>query len=278
MSSQRRARPQRRSATSRLLASPQQFRVQQQQGDFSHTGMHSPPQYLKFDQDHNQGPNNGVGQSLGSRFNQSHGASGGIPPPGSKLVDILMRNEISEKQIIGMNLPNFILKHLSLEEIKDLKVMYDLFDCDHRESLNMNEFTSLLRMLGYGVTSEAEVEQKMEDIDQYNHQVVTFEMLLLFVVSDEHEKQPRDFCDDITHAYKLLMETPPIESNGEVAPSRAKDGKNMTPQTGITKDVLMEKLQISGRDAAEMMAVADLNGDGFVDENEFVKVMKRVLL
>ena len=178
----------------------------------------------------------------------------------SKAIELAKSDGKNKKQFFGMELNDIILKSLTIEEISNLKEVFDAFDMDQRNYLNFNELYTLIQLLGISISKE-ECKRMLLKIDASNSKVIEFEMLLLLIVQIEKDKvSKRDALEELTSFFNQIS----YESKN--------DKISLSSLTSFCKNI---DLKLSQKELIDMMQFADINGDGLIDKYEFVSVFKK---
>ncbi|XP_076814974.1 uncharacterized protein LOC143461089 [Clavelina lepadiformis] len=181
------------------------------------------------------------------------------PAPGKALLTVLQTNEVNEKQFLGMKLPSHIFEQLTIQEIRDLKLVFDAFDVDNSNTIDLKELHRAMRILGFRV-SRNEVRQMMADVDTQNKGEISFSDFLRFII--ERQSDSRDIFEEIRHGFKLFD----TEEHGKITAAAL---RKVCREAGA---------KFSEKEVKDMIEVADQNGDGAVDEEEFLAIMLKTNL
>jgi centrin-1 len=138
-------------------------------------------------------------------------------------------------------------------QMQELREAFDLFDTDGSGTIDTKELQVALRALGFDSKKE-KVRKMIADIDLDGSGTIDFEE---FVEMMTGKMGDRDSPDEIRRVYKLFDD----DETGRISFRNLKRvarelGENMTD----------EELQ-------EMINKADLDGDGEVNEDEFMRIM-----
>mmetsp|Transcript_13981 Transcript_13981/g.30405 ORF Transcript_13981/g.30405 Transcript_13981/m.30405 type:complete len:159 (-) Transcript_13981:51-527(-) len=138
------------------------------------------------------------------------------------------------------------------EQIDEFQETFDLFDADKDKRLNIQELGKLLNALGVNPTMEelksmvADVSEGLESLD--------FDSFLTLM---SRKMKDTDSEEELIEAFKVFDR----DEDGFISARELRDSMNN----------LGEKLQNSEVD--EMIKEADLDGDGQINYDEFVKMM-----
>lgn len=179
--------------------------------------------------------------------------------PSQTLLNVLKKSEVDEKQVLGVRLPNYVFDQLTFQEIRDLKEVFDAFDADKSQTIDMRELYHAMKCLGFNVPRN-EVRDLMSAIDSANQGYINFVDFLLFII--ERQKDSRDVYEEINQAFKLFD----IEGTGKISGETL---RNVCAEAG---------LRLSKKEIKDMIEIADLNGDDEIDENEFRQILMKTNL
>merc|ERR1711887_484731 len=137
-------------------------------------------------------------------------------------------------------------KHgLTQDQVEEIKEAFDLFDTDGSGSIDVNELKVAMKALGMDAKSE-EIRKLINDIDE-------------FLAMMTARKQGEDTREDLLKVFKLFDD----DKTGTVS---FKNLKRVCQELGenMTDDELKE-----------MMDWADKDGDGVLNEDEFINAVMR---
>ncbi|XP_039257620.2 uncharacterized protein LOC120334220 [Styela clava] len=180
-----------------------------------------------------------------------------VPPPpvtGHQLLAALQSNEVNEKEFLGMKISKHIFQHLTTQEIRDLKVVFDTFDVDNSNTIDLKELRRAMKILGFRVTRR-EVKEMMADVDVTNRGCLNFNDFLALVI--ERQSDSRDIFEEIRQAFTVFD----IDGDGKITLSSLKR---------LCRE---HKIRMTEREIRDMIREADHNGDDAVDEDEFIGIM-----
>ncbi|XP_034969111.1 uncharacterized protein LOC118084009 [Zootoca vivipara] len=151
------------------------------------------------------------------------------------------------------------LKHeLSEEQKQEVREAFDLFDTDGSGTIDVKELKVAMRALGFEPKKE-EVRKMVADIGKEGSGVIEFEDFLTMMTQKMSEK---DTKEEILKAFRLFDD----DGTGKIS---FKNLKRVSKELG--ENLTDEELQ-------EMIDEADRNGDGEIDEEEFLRIMKKTSL
>ncbi|XP_045162842.1 uncharacterized protein LOC123527449 [Mercenaria mercenaria] len=176
------------------------------------------------------------------------------PKPGEQLVKLLTSHPVDEKEIHGVKVSTRILDNLTPQEIRDLRVVFELFDLNNDGYLAPPELRRAMKALGFKVSRE-EAKQLATDGSLKGLGMLDFNEYLETVI--DRQGDSRDMYDEILKGFSMF--------------DHMKKGS-------ITYDDLQKSCEEAGirfteRELEEMMEEADINGDGHVDQSEFIRIM-----
>jgi len=139
------------------------------------------------------------------------------------------------------------------ERISEFREAFALFDKDGDGTITTKELGEMMRSLGQSPT-EAELRDMINEVDEDGNGTIEFNE---FRAMMERKTRDADPEDELREAFKLFD----------------KDGSG-TISTSELREV-MKSLgeQLTNGEVEEMMREADVDGDGQIDFNEFVKMM-----
>merc|ERR1712071_693743 len=141
-------------------------------------------------------------------------------------------------------------KELSEEQKQEIKEAFDLFDTDGSGEIDSKELKVAMRALGFEPKKE-EIQKMISDVDDDGSGTIGYEEIL-----------NRDPKDEILKAFRLFDD----DETGKIS---FKNLKRVAKELG--ERMTDEELQ-------EMIDEADRDGDGEVDEEEFLRIMKKTNL
>merc|ERR1711957_996345 len=137
------------------------------------------------------------------------------------------------------------------QEIKEIEEAFSLFDADNSGMIDGTELKTAMEALGFKPKRE-EIKKMLADIDKDgNGTIEAGEFMELMTAKDDMIKAFGLFDDDSTG--KISM----------------KNLKRVAAELGET---------MSDDDLKEMMTMGDTDGDGEVNQDEFLKIMQAVNL
>jgi calmodulin len=143
--------------------------------------------------------------------------------------------------------------HLTEEQIAEFKEAFQIFDKDGDGLITTKELGTIMRSLGQTL-SEEELKTIIEEVDHDKSGTIDFQEFLELMAWKMKEI---DIEDELIEAFKVFDR----DGNGLIS---AHELRFVMSSAG-------EKL--SEEDIEEMIREADENGDGYIDYEEFVRMM-----
>jgi centrin-2/centrin-1 len=147
---------------------------------------------------------------------------------------------------------------LTDEQKQEIKEAFDLFDTDGSESIDAKELKVAMRALGFEPKKE-EIKKMISDIDKDGSGSINFNEFLTMMTSKMSE---RDSREEILKAFRLFDD----DETGKIT---LKNLRRVAKEIG--ENMTDEELQ-------EMIEEADRDGDGEIDQDEFLRIMKKTSL
>merc|ERR1711865_114897 len=145
---------------------------------------------------------------------------------------------------------------LTAEQKAEVKEAFELFDTDGSGAIDAKELKVAMRALGFEPKKE-EIKRMITDLDRDGDSTIDLEEFMALMAGKMSDK---DSKDDIVKAFRLFDD----DETGKVS------FKNL-------KRVSKELGEAMGDDELqEMIDEADTDGDGEVNEEEFLKIMKKI--
>ncbi|XP_044285004.1 caltractin isoform X1 [Varanus komodoensis] len=188
-------------------------------------------------------------------------------------------------------------QELSEEQKQEIREAFDLFDTDGSGSIDVKELKVAMRALGFEPKKE-EIRTMIADIGKEGSSTIDFEDFLTMMTKKMSEK---DSKEEIMKAFRLFDD----DGTGKISFKNLKRvskelGENLTDEElqvanwdirhisagrpfhslGAPTEKVESKLQkiISRRPWQEMIDEADRDGDGEINEQEFLRIMKKTSL
>nr|XP_048280620.1 centrin-4 isoform X1 [Myodes glareolus]XP_048280621.1 centrin-4 isoform X2 [Myodes glareolus] len=147
---------------------------------------------------------------------------------------------------------------LSDDQKREIKEAFDLFDVDGSGTIDVKELKIAMRALGFEPKKE-EIRQMIAEIDKEGTGTICFEDFFAIISVKMNEKDEKE---EILKAFKLIDD----DATGTISLNNI---KRVAKELG--ENVTEEELQ-------EMLDEADRDGDGEINEEEFLRMMKKTSL
>merc|ERR1711939_227010 len=147
---------------------------------------------------------------------------------------------------------------LDEKEKQEIKEAFDLFDTDGSGNIDIKELTIAMKALGCEPKPGA-IEKMISDVDDDGSGEIGYPEFLAMMTHKILNKDPKD---DMVKAFKLFDD----DQTGFITMKNLKRVARETNQT-LTDDELQE-----------MLNDADKDGDGQLNEEEWLKMMKKLSL
>lgn len=147
---------------------------------------------------------------------------------------------------------------LTEEQKQEIKEAFDLFDTDGIGTIDVKELKVAMRALGFEPKKE-DIKKMIADIDKEGSGTIDFSDFLGMMSSKMTEK---DSKEEILKAFRLFDD----DGTGTIS---FKNLKRVAKELG--ENLTDEELK-------EMIDEADRNGDGEVNEQEFLRIMRKTNL
>ena len=146
-----------------------------------------------------------------------------------------------------------MVENLSEEKITEFKAAFELFDKDRDGTITTKELGILMRNLGQN-PSEEELKQMIREVDLDGNGTIDFKEFLCLMVK---KMKGTDTEEELLEAFKVFDR----DGNGYITSHELRYimtnlGEGLTPE-----------------EVEEMVKDADLDTDGQIDYDEFVKMM-----
>merc|ERR1712006_25889 len=147
------------------------------------------------------------------------------------------------------------LKSLSDEQKQELREAFDLFDTDGSGAVDASELHTAMKALGFEPKKE-EIAKMVEEMDKDGDATVDFEEFCIMMAEKMNQK---DGKEEMLKGFKMFDD----DGTGKIS---MKNFKRVAKELGET---------LSDAELAEILGEADTDGDGEINESEFLEVMKK---
>ena len=146
-----------------------------------------------------------------------------------------------------------MVENLSEERITEFKAAFELFDRDRDGAINNNELGTVMRNLGQN-PSEEELKQMIREVDLNGDGTIDFKEFLCLMLKKMDDS---DIDDELETAFKAFD----LDKDGYITPHELRNG------------MLNLGEEYSPEEAEEMIKEGDLDNDGRIDYDEFMKII-----
>lgn len=144
-------------------------------------------------------------------------------------------------------------EQISKEKISEFKEVFDLFDKDKDGGISTKELGDVMRALGTNPT-QAELQVMINEVGKNGSGKIEFkEFMELF---NQKMKDP-DSEEDLIEAFKIFD----------------KDGNGVISSNELRHVMATLGEKMSQEEAEELIKEADIDGDGYINYQEFVKIL-----
>merc|ERR1712205_37105 len=144
---------------------------------------------------------------------------------------------------------------LSAEQKAEVKEAFELFDTDGSGAIDAKELKVAMQALGFAPTT-AEISKMVSDLDIDGNATIEFPE---FVEMMEGKMSEKDQVEEMRKAFRLYD----TDGTGKI---RFKDLKRVATELGEA---------MGDADLQEIIDEADRDGDGAINQDEFVRVMRK---
>ena len=146
-----------------------------------------------------------------------------------------------------------IADQLSNEQIAEFEEAFNLFDKDGDGTITTKELGTVMMALGQNPT-EAELNDMINEVDVDGNGTIDF---LEFLILMAKKMQDCDTELEIREAFRVFD----------------KNGKGEIPADELRHAMKKWGCELTDEEINEMLGAADIDGDGMIDYEEFVKMM-----
>ena len=146
-----------------------------------------------------------------------------------------------------------MVENLSEEKITEFRAAFELFDKDRDGSITTKELGTVMRNLGQN-PSEEELKQMIREVDLDGSGTIDFKEFLCLMVK---KMKGNDTEEELLEAFKVFDR----DGNGYITSHELRH-----IMTNLGEGLSPEEVE-------EMIREADLDNDGQIDYDEFVKMM-----
>merc|ERR1712162_82815 len=147
---------------------------------------------------------------------------------------------------------------LTPQQITEIREAFDLFDTDGSGAIDAKELKVAMRALGFEPKKD-EIRKMISDIDKDGDGTIDFDEFMMMMTAKMSEKDTRE---EICKAFRLFDD----DKTGKIS---FKNLKRVAKELGET---------MTDEELMEMVDEADRDGDGEINEDEFLRIMKKTSL
>jgi len=162
---------------------------------------------------------------------------------------------------------------LTEEQKQEIREAFDLFDTDGSGTIDAKELKVAMRALGFEPKKE-EIKKMISDIDKDGSGTIDFAEFLEMMTAKMGEKDSRE---EILKAFRLFDD----DETGKIS---LRNLKRVAKELGVTVLIAPHRLlpfageNMTDEELQEMIEEADRDGDGEINEDEFLRIMKKTSL
>ncbi|KAI8925750.1 hypothetical protein BC831DRAFT_459589 [Entophlyctis helioformis] len=203
--------------------------------------------------------NTGVGRKAGGAVGNKAGGAGAGPGAGAGGLGAAGAGKGGRQQQQQQQHHHQHRQHdLTPEQKQEIREAFDLFDTDGSGTIDVKELKVAMRALGFEPKKE-EIKRMMTEVDKSGTGTIDFNEFLELMTAKMAEKDSRE---EILKAFKLFDD----DETGKIS---FKNLKRVAKELG--ENLTDEEIQ-------EMVDEADRDGDGEINEEEFLRIMKKTNL
>merc|ERR1712046_200114 len=147
------------------------------------------------------------------------------------------------------------LKSLTAEQKAELREAFDLFDTDGSGAVDASELHTAMKALGFEPKKE-EIAKMVREMDKDGDATVDFEEFCVMLAEKMNQK---DGKEELLKGFKLFDD----DNTGKIS---MKNFKRVAKELGEN---------ITDKELEEIIAEADTDKDGEINQDEFLKVMEK---
>ena len=155
---------------------------------------------------------------------------------------------------INDRLSRKVTENLSAQDVRDLKLVFDIFDVDKSGFIDYDELRKACKILGFSLSKD-EIEKLLTDVDIDKSGQIDLNEFLEFIISRQGDD--RDIFSEISQGFKLF-------DHNHTGKITSENLKWACRETGVF---------LSDQDIKGMIYEADKNGDNEIDMDEFIGIM-----
>lgn len=205
-------------------------------------------------------PNKTMVQQMASETLSVAGSSRGGTSSRERLSQALFEAELrNQRRFMKGRVTTRAYEQLTPQEIRDLKLVFDVFDTDKSGSIDARELRKAMRALGFKISKES-IEDMIADLDIDKSGSIEFDEFLEFIIARQGDG--RDVHNEIVQGFKMFD----TDKTGKISLNNLKQVSRLC---GV---------KLNEQELKEMIQEADKDGDNEVDQEEFVSMMLKTNL
>ena len=146
-----------------------------------------------------------------------------------------------------------MVENLSQDTINQFHTIFDLFDKDNSGCITTKELGTVMRNLGQN-PSEEELKQMIREVDLNGNGTIDFKEFMCLMVK---QMKDNDTDEELQYAFKVFDRN----KNGYITSHELRSA-----MTNLGENLTTEEVE-------EMIKEADLDNDGQIDFDEFMKMI-----
>ena len=175
--------------------------------------------------------------------------------PTHRLVSAIKQAASLENTVfVNDRLSKKVTENLSPQDVRDLRLVFDIFDVDKSGFIDYAELRKACKILGFSLAKE-DIRKLLTDVDIDKSGQIDFNEFLEFIISRQGDD--RDIFSEISQGFKLF------DRNG-TGKITLENLKWASKETGVF---------LTDQDIKGMIYEADKDGDNEIDLDEFISVM-----
>lgn len=205
-------------------------------------------------------PNKTMVQQMASETLSVAGSSRGGTSSRERLSQALFEAELrNQRRFMKGRVTTRAYEQLTPQEIRDLKLVFDVFDTDNSGSIDARELRKAMKALGFKISKES-IEDMIADLDIDKSGSIEFDEFLEFIIARQGDG--RDVHNEIVQGFKMFD----TDKTGKISLNNLKQVSRLC---GV---------KLNEQELKEMIQEADKDGDNEVDQEEFVSMMLKTNL
>ncbi|XP_065068313.1 uncharacterized protein LOC135693695 [Rhopilema esculentum] len=175
--------------------------------------------------------------------------------PKLRLISALQKaSSIQHAVFMNEGLSKKVTESLSSQDVRDLHLVFDVFDVDKSGYIDYGELRKACKILGFNLKKD-EIQRMLADLDVDKSGQIDFNEFLEFIISRQGDD--RDIFSEINQGFKLFNKS----GTGKIT---FEDLKWASKETGVN----LTDIDIKG-----MIYEADKDGDNEINLDEFISIM-----